>query len=140
MSPARRTTGQGVAGPPCERVDAGDQLVEAERLGEVVVGAEREAGDDVARLGRCGEHEDLRPGVLAVQDAAHVVAVDLGEVAIEDDDVVGVHACVREGVGAVGRDVDGRAVPAQAAGDRRRDARLVLDDEKPHAGQRTGLP
>ena len=78
--------------------------------------------------------------MLAVQDAAHVVAVDLGEVAVEDDDVVGVHARVRERVGAVGRDVDGRAVPAQAAGDRRRDARLVLDDEKPHAAHRTGRP
>ena len=58
-----------------ERVHARDELGEAERLAEVVVGAEREPVDElVGRAGR-GQHQDLQLGLLVAQRAAHVVAV-----------------------------------------------------------------
>ena len=71
-------------------------------------------------------------GCSAVERAAHVVAVHLGQVAVEDDDVVGVDARLVERLGAVGGDVDGHALAAQAARDGVRDARLVLGDQHPH--------
>ena len=49
---------------------------------------------------------------------AERVAVDAGEVAVQDDDVVGVEVELRGGVEAVVGDVDGHALVAQAFGDR----------------------
>ena len=58
--------------------------------------------------------------LLGGQRAAHVVAVHLGQVAVEHDDVVGVDArLVERGLAVVG-DVDGHALAAQARGPRRR--------------------
>ena len=41
-----------------DRLDAGDDLVEAERLGDVVVAADREAGDLVLGVVLGGEEQD----------------------------------------------------------------------------------
>jgi hypothetical protein len=56
--------------------------------------------------------------------------VDLGKVAVEDDDVVGMHAGAEQRGGAVGRHVHRDAVAAQAARDGGRHARLVLGEEQ----------
>ena len=47
-----------VAAPPQQRLHAGQQLADAERLGDVVVGAELEAADDFFFLSLGGEHDD----------------------------------------------------------------------------------
>ena len=70
--------------------------------------------------------------LLGVERPAHVVAVQRREVPVEHDDVVGMHARVEERLRPVERDVDRRALAAQAAGDRVGDARLVLGDQDPH--------
>ena len=71
--------------------------------------------------------------LLGGQRAADVVAVHLGQVAVEHDDVVGVDARLVERGGAVGGDVDGHALAAQPARDGGGDAGLVLGDQDAHA-------
>ena len=64
--------------------------------------------------------------------SAELVAVDAGEVAVENDDVVGVEVDLRGGFEAVVGDVDGHALVAQSFGDPVGVAGHVLDDEDPH--------
>ncbi len=66
-------------------------------------------------------------------DLAELVAVDAGEVAVEENDVVGVDVDLRGGFVAVVGDVDGDALVAQSFGDPVGVAGYVLDDEDPHA-------
>ena len=57
-----------------------------------------------------------------------------GEVAVEDDDVVGVEVELCRGFGAVVGDVDGHPFVAQSFDDRVGESAGVLDDEDSHAG------
>ena len=61
----------------------------AERLGEVIVGAELEAGDAVALGAARGEHQDRdrRRERIAAQLAADGEAVDVGKIEIEDHEI-----------------------------------------------------
>ena len=89
VAPGEERCASGVAAAG-ERADAGDELGEGERLGQVVVGAEAEPVDTVFdRVGR-GQHEHARTRPACHQCATHVVAVDLGNVAIEQDHFVAV--------------------------------------------------
>jgi hypothetical protein len=65
-----------------------------------------------------------------------IVAVHLGEVAVEDDDVVARDARLQQRLRPVAGDVHGEALPAQPAGDGARHPGLVLGDEHPHGGAR----
>ena len=113
-------------------MQARDQLGEAERLGQVVVGAQGKAVDDVVERARGREHEHLRLRLLGVERAAHVVAVQLGEVAVEDHHVVPVGAGLVQTVQAVGGHIDRHALVAQAVRDPIGQQRLVLDQQHPH--------
>ena len=62
------------------------QLARAERLGEVVVGADRQADDEVGLGVAGGEHQD-GDGSLALDLAAHVEAVEPGEHEVEHHEV-----------------------------------------------------
>ena len=94
------------AGPPQHRPDPAAQLGEAERLGDVVVGAGLEPEHRVGLGVERGEHDDRHDVAPPAQRAAHLVAVGPGaERDVEQDDVEVV------GAGAVDR----RA----AVGDRR---------------------
>ena len=76
------------AGAPRQRADAGHELLPLEGLGQVVVGAEGEAVDDVVEAVGGREHEDLGLALVAREPAADLVAVELGQVAVEDHHVV----------------------------------------------------
>ena len=71
-------------------------------------------------------------GCSADERAAHVVAVQRREVAVQDDDVVGHDARLVERRGAVRGDVHGHALAPQPAGHRGGDAGLVLGDQDAH--------
>ena len=77
---ALRTTDDGV--------DAGDQLVLVERLGHVVVGAEAEAAHLVLDAGEAGEDQDRRLHLGDAKRAEHFVAAHVGQVQIQEDDIV----------------------------------------------------
>ena len=69
-------------------MDAGDQLVLVEGLGQVVVGAEAEALDLVLDAGEAGEDQDRRLDLGDAQRAQDLVARHVGQVQVEQDDVV----------------------------------------------------
>ena len=68
------------------RAEPGEELVHAERLGDVVVGAGVEGGDLVGLAFAHREHDDRHVGPAA-QAADHLDAVDAGQAEVEDDEV-----------------------------------------------------
>ena len=91
-----------------DRADAGDHLLEAEGLGDVVVAADRQALDLVAHVVARGEEQDRRgqPGVP--EPSRHGEAVHVGQHDVEDDEVGAHGLCLVERGGAVlgGGDVE----------------------------------
>jgi hypothetical protein len=102
------------------------------RLGQIVVGAEREAVDDVVEAIGSGEHEDLGLALVAGEAATDLVAVELGKVAVEDHHVVREDPRLHQGRCAVVGDVDGHALAAQSTGDGTGQPALVFGDQNSH--------
>jgi len=71
-----------------DRVDARDQLVLVERLGHVVVGAEAETFDLVLDAGQAGEDQDRRLHFGDAQGAQDLEARHVGQVQVQQNDVV----------------------------------------------------
>ena len=118
---------------PGQGADAQHELGEVERLGEIVVGAQAQAGHAVAgRAGR-GEHEHHDPAVVLGDHLAEGVTVDAGQVAVEDDDVVGVEVELGRGLQPVAGGVHRHALVAQALGQDISERPRVLDHQHPHA-------
>ena len=67
-------------------MDPGGQLAAAERLREVVVGADGEADHKVGLRIAGGEHQDGHRAV-ALDASAHLEAVEAGEHQVQDDEV-----------------------------------------------------
>ena len=133
------TGGSARSGAAAQGPDAGHELGEGEGLGQVVVGAERQALDPVVDAARRGQHEDAGRERLAGQPPADLVAMDDGQVAVEHHDVVAVDGDPIEGGAAVVGDVDGHRLPAQATGDGVGQYLLVLDHQHSHLGSH-GVP
>ena len=109
------------------------QLGEAERFGEVVVGAEGEAADEVVDAAGRRQHQHLGVRTLGGEGAADVVAVHVREVTVEHHDVIGGGERLAQGGLAVAREVDRHALAAQPARDRVAHPGLVLGDQHAHA-------
>ena len=115
----------GAGGP-----QAGEQLVHAERLGDVVVGAGVEGGDLVV-LGAAADSTMIGHRGPAPQALDHLDAVDAGQTEVEDDDVGMVAGASCSASSPVGGQVDlvaagpqvGRQRPADRARRRRRGPR-----------------
>ena len=113
-----------------DRPDPGDELARAERLGEVVVGPDREADQFVDLLGLRGQHDDV--GVAERADlAADLDAVDPRQHQVEDDDIwmLGPSHLERHGPVACGQDLP--ALAGQIAAHEFHHRWLVIDDEDP---------
>ena len=110
--------------------DAGDQLGHAERLHEVVVGAELEPHDAIGLEPSGGEHDDRHPRRRADRPA-DVAAVDVGQHEVEQDDVRLVPAHRLEPRRAGRGDLDSVPLALQRRSQRVRDGLLVLDDDHP---------
>ncbi len=93
------------AAPPEQRADPGEQLVKAERLREVVIGAAVEPAHDVLdRIAR-RQHQDRRVASLAPEFLRHLKPGLLREHDVEQDHVVLVDVGQHRGFRAVGGDV-----------------------------------
>jgi len=103
-----------VAAAAQEAPQAGEELVEGERLDDVVVGAGVEPAHPVADRVACGEHEDGRPYAALPERAARLEPVDAGQHDVEHDCVVGRRGRHPEGVLAAPRDVGCVALLAEA--------------------------
>ena len=123
-----------MVGPPAvQRAEPEHELLELERLGEVVVGAELEPGGLVVEPVGGGEHED-RHAAAGVHDVlGDLVAGRGGDVAVEDGDVVGVDDQQLHRGGAVTGDVGGDRLQAEAVADGLRQQGFVLDQQHAHA-------
>ena len=110
-----------------EGADAGDELGEVEGLGQVVVGAQAEALDAVGDAARRGQHQDAALAAPGHQAATDLVAVDTGDVAVQDHDVVGRGGGVGQGITAIEDDVDRHALAPQASGQRQGQLGVVFD-------------
>ena len=117
---------------PGQGPDPGDQLGEVKRLSDVVVRAEPEAVDLVADSAGGRQHQHPAAGVPGDDPAAHLVAVDDGQVAVQDHHVVAGAAEAVECFLPVQGEVHGHALTAQPGGDRRGEHFVILYDKQSH--------
>ena len=111
------------------RLDAQDQLFQAERLGQVVVAA---AGEPLAQIGRvvAGGEEDHRHVVPRLaQFAAEGEPVETRQVDVEHEDVPGVVAGQGQPFRTGRRGLDGEPGEAQRGGDEVANRLLVFDEQ-----------
>ena len=124
--------------PPAQQAaDARQQLVETERLGQIVVGAFLEAAHQVLRVVLRGEDQDRHVVARGARAAQHLDAVHLGQHQVEDHELEAARGIGQpaRGGGAVARDLDRvalrREIEAQTLGQ----MRLVVDHQDPrHRG------
>ena len=141
MSSQRRTALAAGGVPAQQGAHAGGQLAEGEGLDQVVVGAVVEPDDAVLDAVPRRQHEDAgrRLGRAVARAGrrddvtADVKPVGVGQVQVQADHVVGVHAEPVERGPAVAGDVDGVALASQAGRHRAGEIVFVLDHEDPHA-------
>ena len=129
---AHQVGGRQVA-PADHGAQSGQQLLEGERLDQVVVRAQVEASDAIGELVTRAENQDRRLRPARAQAAQDGQAVDLGEHDVEQDRVVRVGLGKGQPLFAVARGVDGVAGFAQPLGQRARQRLEVLDQKHPHA-------
>ena len=106
--------GAGVGGPlhPAQQdVHPGGQLPHRERLGEVVVRADREPDEQVGLVVAGGEHQH-RHRPVGLDPAAHLQAVEAGQHHVEDDEVRLSGAELLDRAGPVRRDLHAEALGA----------------------------
>src|SRR3546814_8612366 len=115
-----------------DRVDAGDQLIAVEGFGDIVVGPETKCADLGIQLACAGEIQHRRSDRVAAELLQHVVAVHVGQVQIEADDVVIVELAEVQAlfaqIGGVDVEAFGRQHQFDALGRRR----LVLNQQHTH--------
>ena len=122
-----------------DRFHPDGQLAQAERLREVVVGADGEPGHLVGLLGPGGQHQDGRPAV-ALDLLADLEPVHPRQHQVQDDQIGMVLGVRRDRLGAVGGGDDAVSLGLEPGPHRFRDRLLVVDDEDrllAHAPHRT---
>ena len=112
-----------------QRLDPAHQLAQAERLGQVVVGAELEADDLVDLVVAGGQDEDRHLGAGRPQAAQDLEAVHPGQAHVEDDEVRRLVRRDLEALLAGSRDGDLVALLLEGVLDPASDGVLVFDDE-----------
>src|SRR5918995_299861 len=110
-------------------VDPRDQLLHAERLGDVVVGAGLEAPDLVLLGVLGGDHHDHHLPVLLADLLADPYARLAGEHHVEQDEVRPELAGELEGLGPARRLLHAETLPGEVVRQGVKDHRVVLDDQ-----------
>ena len=98
--------GLGRLGAPQQRPQARLELLQRERLDQVVVGAGVQPGDAVVHRVAGGEHQHRRAVARVAQAAADLQAVDAGHRDVEHDRVVAHVGQAVQRLAAVGRQLD----------------------------------
>ena len=126
-----------LAGPvgaraPQERAQPCQQLLERERLHEVVVGARVQALHAVADADAGGQHQDRRAVAVGAEAAGHLEPVDAGHEHVEQQRVGRLGRDLVQRLAAVGRELDLVALEHERALERSADCGLVVDHEDAH--------
>ena len=106
-----------------------DDLVEVERLGEVVVGAFLERRDGVVDRGVGGDEDDVGPRRLLAHPAEQRQPVDLGQPDVADHDVEDVRRDLGQPLGAVRGQADAMACVAEGVAYQHPKIGFVIDQE-----------
>ncbi len=138
--PAAGRVGKVAVGASKERLDPAHQLPQAERLCEVVVGAELQADDLVDLLVPGGQHEDRRLRPRGAQPPEHLEPVHAGQADVEHDEVRGLVRGEVEAFLAGPRDRDLVALLLERVLDTARDRELVFDDQDGGSHVRDATP
>ena len=113
-------------------VDAGDQFVAVEWLGDIIVGAEAQGADLAVHLAHARQDQHRGADLGGAQFLEHVIAVHVGQVEVEQDDVVIIELAEIEAFFAeIGR-VDVEAFGAEHQLDALGRGRLVFDQQDSH--------
>jgi hypothetical protein len=120
------------AGTSREGVDPREELVERERLHEVVVGAAAQPAHAIVDGVASGEHEDGRLDAAVSQRSREPHPVELGQHHVHDREVQVAGDGALEPGPAVATDVDGVSVGAEAPRDQLGEAVVVLDQKDVH--------
>ena len=115
-----------------ERLDAGEELLERERLGDVVIRARaqrRHLGVDRVLRGE-DEHGPLE--ALGAKRLEHVEPALARQSHVENDEVVRLRARAALSLLAVGHQIDRPPMLLEPALHVLPDRRIILDDENPH--------
>ena len=123
---------QHACGPATERPHPSDELIEIERLRQVVVGAQAEPVDAVSHGARRGQHQEPALTPVGYEGLADLVPVQARKVTVEDNDVIAVDGGVRHRIAPVQDDVDRHALAPQARGDGLGQPFVVLHNEHSH--------
>ena len=117
---------------PAQNPDAGHQLREIKRLGQVIIGAQPEALDPFPD--RPGRRQHQHPGLGSArgQGPADVVAGHAGQVPVQHHHVIAGDRQAFQGRGAIQGDVDGHPLPAQPGRHRAGQHLVVLGHQNPH--------
>ncbi len=115
-----------------QRPDAGQELVEGERLCQVVVRSGVEAPHAVGDSLPGREHQDGRLHAPVAQRAAHGEPVARRQEHVQDDEVVGKRLRHLLTFGAVAHDLDHIAFFFETAAQRVGQLPLILDDQNHH--------
>ena len=114
------------------RAHAGQQFIELEWLGQVVVGAGIEPAHHIFRGISCGQHDDWRLTPLTTQFGRDLKAILLRQHQVEQDDIVRVDVRQRCRLIAIRRVVNDVPLLTQPLGDETGDLSIVLHNENPH--------
>ena len=123
-----------------QRLDAGDELAHAERLREVVVGADLERVHLVVLGAARRDDQDRRRDALPARLLRECPAVDAGQHEIDDRDVVLLVAKLPEALVAVLRNDDVESGVSQVRRNGTCDHAVVLDHEHARHGQSVPRP
>ena len=111
----------------------GEQLVERERLGEVVLRARVQAQHLGRHVGQAGQHQDRLLGTLRAEPDQDLAAVGLRHDQIEDHQVVIAGQGLPQPGGAVGSRVNLIASRRESAGDHVADLGFIIYNKDPAA-------
>src|SRR5271157_4075085 len=125
--------GAQAGGPPQQGAQAGQQFLEVEGLGKVVVGPGIEALNAIVHGAARGQHEDGSAKARTAQFPADGVAVLHRQHDVENHDIVLVDGGLIQGLFAVAGDIDGVGLFAEAFGDEAGDSGFVFNQQDPHA-------
>ncbi|CCV16199.1 hypothetical protein MESS4_830419 [Mesorhizobium sp. STM 4661] len=109
--------------------DARDQLIHAERLGDVVIGAELERGDDAGLVGAAGKDDHGNVQAVVPPFAQQIMSAHAGQAEIEQDQVRLFRLDEFDRRLGVRRLADRIALAAETDAEQFSDRRFVIDDQ-----------
>jgi hypothetical protein len=109
-----------------------EELIQLEWFGEVIVGATVESLNAICGARSRGEHEYAHRRSLLSNAPAHSDSVDLRQIDVEDDRIVGADARLKERILSVARYIDRICLFSQSAREGSGQRNVIFNQKKSH--------